>query len=378
MRSPRSFLRERAVNASRGPFLSEVIRLRFILVTLGLVALNTALSVSPFVRSAGLAGLDLLQLVRYSHASHSVIVGIGSEDYRIHFGSASPLNPEKLMEALTAIDRHGPAVIVVDIDTSARSFCSASVPVVKAPLVWARDAAQNGSGALTEGDVLGGCGELPKRVGLSVFHYDRDNTVRHAVRQFDAYRSRQASLPWATVLAYRGQDPDTDGGYDARIIRAHLGLEPFIPLDDVLQAAHPGQDNPLRGKIVLLGGYYGGDDHPTPFGRVSGVHIVADAIESELQHSGIREVPDGIRLLFEILIAVLVAAIHHYLMPKYAALTTLMLAVFSVFGSIIAFLWGGFWMSFVVVVVGLWIEESYEGTVHAQYLAEKLRTLTST
>jgi len=73
----------------------------------------------------------------------------------------------------------------------------------------------------------------------------------------------------------------------------------------------PG-NNPLKGKIVLLGGTYGDDDlHYTPVGRMYGVQVIAQLLETELQGGGDKARSPLTIILLELFECVLVILLFH-------------------------------------------------------------------
>jgi CHASE2 domain-containing sensor protein len=136
-------------------------------------------------------------------------------------------------------------------------------------------------------------------------------------------------------------------------------------------------DNPLRDKIVFLGGYYStGDLHPTPFGTRAGVELVASAAEAELDPSKPGEMGQYAMYFLKVLLGIGVAACHHYLKPRYAMISIVgILGVMVFFGTFIAFYLTSYRANFVPFVLGLWIEQLYESSEKAHAHMEKRRSV---
>src|SRR5207237_10619204 len=91
--------------------------------------------------------------------------------------------------------------------------------------------------------------------------------------------------------------------------RANLHASAFLELS---KAEGWPDKNPLKGKIVLLGGTYGDDDlHYTPVGRMYGVQVIAQVLETELQGGGDKARSPITIILLELFECVLVILLFH-------------------------------------------------------------------
>ena len=112
-------------------------------------------------------------------------------------------------------------------------------------------------------------------------------------------------------------------------------------------------DNPLRGRIVLIGGTFtdGRDVHRTPYGRMSGVEIQANIIHMLITGSLVR--PAGWLAGFAVqLVAVLLAGLVMVAMrPLWGTAVCLAGALaLGVPASYLAFSRGGYWVDFLLPV----------------------------
>ncbi|MBI2525447.1 MAG: adenylate/guanylate cyclase domain-containing protein [Candidatus Rokubacteria bacterium] len=113
-------------------------------------------------------------------------------------------------------------------------------------------------------------------------------------------------------------------------------------------------DNPLRGRIVLVGGTYGEsrDFYPTPHGSIAGVEVHANVIHMLVTGSHIR--PSGwVRsLAFQIAIVMLAGVVMAILRPLAGTLVCLTAAVLlGVPASYLAFQRSGYWVDFLLPVI---------------------------
>jgi hypothetical protein len=218
----------------------------------------------------------------------TVLVSIGADDYQRLFGGTSPLDPKPLQRLVSRIMAGGPAVLGVDLDTSAPPF--ASVPraidgVALGRIVWARDIAQaNAVDALpTPRPFLGGAGLADAlRSGLAVSVVDGSaGTVRWWRR---SVATTQGDLPSLAAELTRGDGQTRVGGGDPSALRS-IRFAPTerleLPASVVLADGFDWRDR-IRDRVVLLGGRYDrADVHPTTLGLMSGLEILANTVETE-------------------------------------------------------------------------------------------------
>ena len=284
--------------------------------------------------------LDTLITLNPVSAKHVFIVEIDNADYKSIFGSRSPLDPEKVTRLVSAIAAGEPKVIVVDLDTSDDRFRGIKLPDTTSSLVWARHAKPSASkheltevstdaaeteltGPLVADRVLGKdvSAALPLS-GLTNVPIDSDGIIRHYCRYVGVLEPTSnavrlvATLPWAAVQSFRGDHNEDAHPSDEEMVLASTGGRKYLPRisTDNLLAICQGQGwkDTVKGKVVLLGGCYdaGRDDYVTASGRLPGVELLAEAIESELSRGGIRPVNAVLLILAQVVASIIVIAVN--------------------------------------------------------------------
>jgi CHASE2 domain-containing sensor protein len=231
-----------------------------------------------------------------SGTSEVALVVIDDNDYQKFFGSTSPLNPAALHSLIDAIAAGKPKLIGVDIDTSDPQFKSFQVSEAWPPIVWLQVVeGYPGSGARSTN--LQPRASLGERVpqpptGLALLIDTADGVTRRYQRLIETANGPLPSLPWAIVNGLEvtktsGLQPSTDElviRYSSDVNRFRLSASQVLDLRD-----SPGWKNesPIEDRIVLLGGSYGvGDRHETPLGTMTGIEVLANSIETELDGGG--------------------------------------------------------------------------------------------
>ena len=321
-----------------------------------------------------------MRLTQAPEDSFVSIVSIDDDDYRNLFKGRSPLLPEPLAALIDAIAAGDPAVIVVDVDTSDSQFKDFQLerrhddtPATKPRYVWQREVRNlPESAAASDGeplDVLGGKTDLDlarNSLGLAILIEDPEDSVTRRYRRLIATkRGNLPSLPWAAakafgitreestddlIIRYSG---DREGSHRVKLTAAKT-ME--------LAAKWPAA-SPISGKIVLLGGsYLDQDRHETPLGRLTGVEVLANAIETETQHEG-GEKPVGklAMLVLQIFESIALILLFHALPLRWALLSSV--ALIPVLAVMCSLLPGGSWthsLHFLPILVGLVAFELYE------------------
>ena len=223
-------------------------------------------------------------------------------------------------------------------------------------------------------------GHQPAAVGLTNLPCDTDGVVRRYYRTFQATNGghsdprRLDSLPWAVVKTYSQLMPTAELPAHLQSLKveeaiAHQPNELLmnfpgdrfsfnhIPVRAVLDPlVWEKQKQSVRGKIVLLGGTYrvARDIYPTPVGRVAGIELLAMAIESELQQTGIRDTDHVFAVLIDILFGALLVYLNwRFISPRAMLLNLLAVGVLAIIASYITFNTFGCWLNFAVVLVGI-------------------------
>jgi len=350
------------------------------------------------------AGLDAFNVLRPARDSTDlVVIGIQEQDYAkpTLFNGTSPLDCKAVRRIIDAIAAGHPTVIGIDLDTSSDDFACLGAPAGRnaswPPIVWAQDAIWNPEtrefspqpvlrGALTPPGP-------PHATGIAVFPQEPDGVIRWYRRELPLAEGRYAaSFPWsvvdtacraacakccAAVERYRRERKETP-----LPLRLNFAGErfTFAPLSVrlVLEAAEAdpagggwSERGPLVGRIVLLGGHYRAarDSHVTPIGSMSGVQIVAQAVQSELGGGGIRMVNEGISLALDIALGFLLVAIHRRLHDRVGLALLISLGLFPILcllASYVAFSTFGLWFNFAAVVTSVLIDQLYRRVIENQ------------
>ena len=218
----------------------------------------------------------------------TVLVSIGADDYQRLFRGTSPLDVQPLQKLVSRIMAGGPAVLGVDIDTSAPPFATLPQALDTAALgriVWGRDIAQTSDvdAPPAPRPFLGGAG-LPElvRSGLAVSVVDGSTgTVRWWRRSVPTAQGHLTSLA-AELTRKEGPAPMSGGDPSAlRSVRFATTERLELPASVVLADGFEWRDL-IRGRVVLLGGRYDrADVHPTALGLMSGLEILANTVETE-------------------------------------------------------------------------------------------------
>lgn len=246
------------------------------------------------------------------------VVYISEDDYHGRFDGTSPLDTDTLAAVLQSILNEAPEVVVVDLLVDSPRSVSLQLDAA-VPLVWARPMG-DGGGACPAANPQAehGVGEVggdPLFFGLPELVEDRDGVVRRYQAYFDVSGCSLPSLAEAAWQLRLGS-PDQEREPDAseRFIRYRRGAETGISLDlatlsDMRESAPLGERGatgrrdrgPLSGKVVVLGGRYdeARDAYVTPIGRLHGVDVHAQIIQSLAEGGGARSLGrGGIGLLF--------------------------------------------------------------------------------
>lgn len=327
-------------------------------------------------------------------ANHVVIVGIDEKDYKELFNEQSPLSPKRVRDIIDVIAAGGPRVIGVDLDTSSETSKLFEPWPSCPPIIWGQDARQKENeksvwdriksawkifhreeelfeprGVLGEeahkSEALSGIARLPQ---------DSDGVVRRYQRTFkttDSASSGMDSFAWAIVKAYRGvQDhpkasEEEHGEFALSFPVDRSSFKPWrastilkAPKDEVWQS-----NGPLTGKIVLLGGLYSAaDEHSTPLGRRAGVELMAQAIESDLQHALIPLPNKPFMWMIELLAGICMLFLYQIfrlsrglMLISFIAIPVLaLLFSFAVFSSLM------FWARFVLILLAVLIQQLFD------------------
>jgi CHASE2 domain-containing sensor protein len=355
------------------------------LVTLAvLLVADLWLERTTVAQRAVLGGFDTAsERIQLLDATRTAVVGIGAQEVEKYFGGKRPLPPAALATVVDRLLRVGPRVLVVDIFTDDPAYkdlvAKDSLLYLRQDrLVWAQvlDTATNEAVA-----VLGGISDPPGRSGLASMLTDEDRLLRKFRPRYSAASAGPGSdtvesLPLAAAEAYVATARDSirltrrlPNDTSSIAIRAYRREPPFYLLDDVLAALpslENAPDNPLAGRALVLGFIDGSDQVLTPRGVRTGSEVVADAIETLLDTRGaIRGFPRWLEWVGKLILALLIAYVHYRLPPRAAAISMIVIGLGVIYAAFWIFEHSGYWTNFILIVVGVWIEQLYENVTHA-------------
>ena len=354
----------------------EVFRLKLLIAVIVIAVLSQLLGHIWVFQYAGIFAKDwLLGLRKPSQPQFTEIVQITADDLASNFDNFEPLSPQGLTAVIRKILEQDPEIVAVDIDTSPAVYRKVPSDLANSPkIVWAR------AGYAEAGDwgtsihplsVLGQrTDQEPRFSGLALFPSDRDWTVRRYENCIEVTGGGQQPSFVSAILQAKEKRPSSRCEPGKIAFHAFEHQYRFNPIT-LAELSKYGK-NTFSNKIVLLGGSYSYlDQHPTPFGVMSGIEVVATALEATLQprsseerarwtdfaeHWGLKGV-----------LTLLLIFTHYRLRPIAAMVVTMViLSVLVVFGMSIAFLIAGYGPDFVPFLIGIWIEQLYEGASKAE------------
>ncbi len=369
-------------DVAREGFLAHVISRRFVLTLVGLFAFDWALENTTIAKRATLGGFDTASgFLKVYPAERTAVIGIGALDVAKYFSGQRPVPPIALANVVTQLLRLNPSVLVVDVFTDGPGYAdslfnSTDFRAQQEAVVWAQALHPTTSEALP---ILSGTPNPPGRSGLAVMLADEDHLVRQFRPRFTAIRvgpgvNGMESLPLAAANAFRERlhrpvsvsdsimaDTESIG------LRAYERNPPLYLLDDVLTAAASGApiDSTLANKVLILGFIDGSDQLLTSRGVRAGPEVVADAVETLLDSRVvIRKLELWKEVLSKVLLALLVGFIHFRLPRQLAAVSMICLTIFVILGGLWVLDQYGYWINYVLIVVGFWIEQLYGDATH--------------
>lgn len=339
-----------------------------------MIAIVSALPLTLILSSVGafrhfeMPTLDALMHLREAPQDSDVmIVRISQADYKSHPDWKRPLDPVKLQDIINKIGRGKPKVIGVDINTSAPEFKNLQLEPGIPPVVWAREAAYSDRDKkFFLEDVLGGT--PPPRSGIRILRLDSDKVVRRYRRFYETGNGPFPSLAQALVKEYRPATALAESqdemliqfaGDPKHSYRFNLSVSEILRLAD---GVHWPDNDVLKDRVVLLGTDYAGEDeHSTPLGRMKGVDVLAQIVETELRGSGVK--PPGAALI--ILLGAIDGFLLWLILNSFSARISFVLSIpvilaLSFLGSLLAFRSVSQWAYFVPVLAIVLGQQVYE------------------
>lgn len=291
-----------------------------------------------------------------------VIAAIDDEAFRM-LGEQQPLPRKRLAALVRLIQACGPAAVGLDIDLSSPTRSADDrelLAAVKGRVIIPYELLSTPQpGEYHAVPVF--TSEVPEGAGFANSYQDSDGVVRRAplvLRDetgnllgsfgFEIYRAAERS---------RGREVPLDG-FAAREIRIHYaggaGTFPSVPAGPLLKLSEEGvappEDNPFRGKIVLIGATFraGRDVVLTPKGAMSGVEVHANIVNTLLTGRQLKKVNPAAAFLMQVLISGVTGLFFLLLRPWKAALLGIA-SVVLVFAplSFSLFERGGYWFDLV-------------------------------
>lgn len=340
-----------------------------------MIAIVSALPLTLILSSVGafqhfeMPTLDALMHLREAPQDSDVmIVRISRDDYKTYFGGKSPLDPVKLQDIINKIGQGKPKVIGVDINTSAPEFQNLRLEPGIPPVVWAREATYSDRDKkFFLADVLGGTNPAPSS-GLMTLRLDSDKVVRRYRRFYETDKGAFSSFAQALVKAYRPAMALAESQDEMLIQFVGDPKHSYrfdLPVSEILRLAddvHWPDNDILKDKIVLLGADYAGEDeHSTPLGRMKGVDVQAQIMETELRGGGVK--PPGTALI--ILLGAIAGLLLWLILRSSSTRISFVLSVpailaLSFLGSLLAFRSVSQWSYFVPVLVIVLAQQVYE------------------
>jgi CHASE2 domain-containing sensor protein len=369
---------------TQGPFWKYLLRPAHVVLVVGVLLAVQFFEHWGWLEAPSAALLDSFSILTQGEVpSNVVLVEITEDDYREVFKQTSPLDPQLISQLVETASRFGPLAVGVDIDTSSEVFANVNPSTGAIPVVWAvgaRSATEQNDGhreptaagilnpfheretELVADRVLGSDWGPNLRGGLSVFVADADTVVRRYSRGFSVatvggHARHVESFPMAVCRTARAA-ADIQTSSEPVLIRFpprnHGPVR--LPSSFVLHAAaehaaHPDRPWPalldrFRGRVVLIGGTYAAarDSIATPNGRISGLSLIAAAVETELAGGGMGNVHRLAMLTLDVGLAVLLIyfgyalTLRMMLVGGAAVIAGVTLLSFFVFSSGLVFL----------------------------------------
>lgn len=304
-----------------------------------------------------------------ANAKQVSIVAIDANDYASQFHGSNPLDEQPLRALIEKILEGHPAVVGVDIQTSDPRFLAFENIDGLDKIVWAKPAVSSGEDAIQPGTALGNS-KKALNSGIAVFPDDsEDSATRRYQRVVETTKGDADSLAWA--IAKRSSTPSlaqihaNEGDTIVRDID-YTDL-PERPQYTATQITAPGfnWNHAIEGQTVLLGGRYdAADKHKTPYaGEMDGVDILANAIETEINHRS-QPSPTHAELLILAIAQVLLLNVLFSCNPYKLATTISLILVLDVIPLLYIAGLPRLWPYYALITLFIIVEE---GVVHLNH-----------
>jgi adenylate cyclase len=327
--------------------------------------LVTALSALGFLESWQVRGLDLLLRLQASRVPHDVVIVAVDEAVFERLGRRQPLPRDYMARVIRGIQRGGAAAVGMDIKLDQPTDPADDGALARALL----DFADGGvSRVVVAGPLAPGSGPLGAatigrsvRTGAPEVPQDSDDLIRRVTAFVPGPVTAAPVLPLAVVARFRGVEPTSIASpQDEWPINYVGGKGTILTLSSDTVAAladmkeEPAADNPLRGRIVMLGGQFrdSRDVYRTPHGEVYGVEIHANVVHMLTSGRLIRPSSWALGLVINVAVVLVAGVVLLAMRPIPGAIACAVggLAI-GIPAAFFAFDRGGYWVDFMLPVL---------------------------
>ncbi|MDP9050309.1 MAG: CHASE2 domain-containing protein [Acidobacteriota bacterium] len=349
----------------RIPFLRRVSQSKPALITIAAMVLVFQMRNLP--ETLANSSLDAAIAVQKPEPAPSVrLVEIDDQDYEDLFHARSPLDPQVLADILAAAAKGHPRAMVIDIDTSDKTFHDMPTPSV--PIVWNVSGEQADSGAFTLYPPLGGRPLPPGSVAaLAIAPQDERGVVRGYQHGYPLASGGLVNSPGyaaANIVAGRAPNDAADVAEHTHYLDYRYRFTPIKARDLLEDAKSPtwNQMALFNGKVVVLGGAYrvARDQYATPKGLLNGCEIIAQAVAAEIEGTSISAASRWMTGLMMVIGGLVTLAVYHWLRFRVAfAVSLALIPALSIASNWILFHRFAAWGAMVPLVIAVVMAELY-------------------
>jgi adenylate cyclase len=366
-------------------------------VGIGASLVVTGASALGYLESIQARALDVFLAVRSEPLPAGIVIVAIDDDAFAALGRRQPISRAYVARVIDGLRRSGAAVVGLDMALTTPTVASEDGALARAILDFAEDGVSRVV-VTQSGDPSGGLladGDFRKAVvrGSPRVPWERDGVIRRAALLVPDGPSRHPALSLAIVARLAGMTPGeldafarAPGERDVRLPRWRAGgpveaadrspltVRPdellrinfvgparsflTIPSGAIAPLGDPdveiAPDNPLRGRIVLVGGTFeeSHELHHTPYGPMPGVEVHANLVHMLLTRRFIRPAGWGLALGLQVTLVLLSGVALVVLRPAAGALVSVAGALgVAVPLSYAVFAQRGVWVDFLVPVV---------------------------
>jgi CHASE2 domain-containing sensor protein len=276
-----------------------------------------------------------------SKPSNIAIVEINDGDYQKYFHAQSPLSKEMLREIVIAILKNEPKVLGVAIDTSDSRYADFEIPDSPTPIVWATLPVLSKDGELDHIKNSLGDQDSDRPEGLAVLPQDNETNALCCYQKFEPVSKSVFEETFEQRLlgeyepSFKNVERSADQYYlkfnneDQNKQRVVMGIARLFSLSE---SENSRTENPLKNKIVILGGSYRGQEKifPTYGGNYKGYEIHAAAIETDLDGIHLQPTPWYFRILIDIIFGFVSIVIFHIYEKQFGIAVMISICIFFI------------------------------------------------